>query len=55
MQINFGDIPGQHNLFLDYLYEFENVKKFYKHDFRNKEEYLKNLQNNFRDKQRIQK
>jgi bacillithiol synthase len=41
MQINFGDIPGQHNLFLDYLYEFENVKKFYRHDFRNKEEYLK--------------
>ncbi len=41
MQINFGDIPGQHNLFLDYLYEFESVKKFYKHDFRNKEEYLK--------------
>jgi len=41
MQINFGDIPGQYNLFLDYLYEFENVKKFYKHDFRNKDEYLK--------------
>jgi len=41
MQINFGDIPGQYNLFLDYLYEFENVKKFYKHDFRNRDEYLK--------------
>ncbi len=41
MQINFGDIPGQHNLFLDYLYEFDNVKKFYKHDFRNRDEYLK--------------
>jgi bacillithiol synthase len=41
MQINFGDIPGQYNLFLDYLYEFENVKRFYKHDFRNKDEYLK--------------
>ncbi len=40
MQINFGDIPGQYNLFLDYLYEFENVKKFYKHDFRNRDEYL---------------
>ncbi len=40
MQINFGDIPGQYNLFLDYLYEFENVKRFYKHDYRNKEEYL---------------
>ena len=41
MQINFGDIPGQYNLFLDYLYEFDNVKRFYKHDFRNKDEYLK--------------
>jgi len=41
MQINFGDIPGQYNLFLDYLYEYENIKKFYKHDFRNKDEYLK--------------
>ncbi len=40
MYINFSDIPGNHNLFLDYLYEFENVKNFYKIDFRNKEEYL---------------
>jgi bacillithiol biosynthesis cysteine-adding enzyme BshC len=41
MYISFSEIPGNHNLFLDYLYEFENVKKFYKTDFRNKEEYLK--------------
>jgi len=41
MQINFGDIPGQYNLFLDYLYEFDNVKNFYKNNFRNKDEYLK--------------
>ena len=41
MYINFGDIPGNHNLFLDYLYEFENVNNFYKTDFRNKDEYLK--------------
>lgn len=41
MQINFGDIPEQYNLFLDYLYEFDNVKNFYKHNFRSKEEYLK--------------
>src|SRR5690606_7731417 len=40
MQINFGDIPGQYNLFLDYLYEFDNVKSFYKNNFRNKDEYL---------------
>lgn len=39
MYINFSDIPGNHNLFLDYLYEFENVKDFYKNDFHNKEEY----------------
>jgi bacillithiol biosynthesis cysteine-adding enzyme BshC len=43
MQINFGDIPGQYNLFLDYLYEFDNVKQFYRHNFRNKEEYLKHF------------
>ena len=40
MYINFSDIPGNHNLFLDYLYEFENVKNFYRKDFRNKEEYV---------------
>jgi bacillithiol biosynthesis cysteine-adding enzyme BshC len=39
MLINFGDIPGHYNLFLDYLYDFDNVKDFYKHDFRNKESY----------------
>lgn len=41
MFINFSDIPGNHNLFLDYLYEFDNVKSFYKTNFRDKEEYLK--------------
>lgn len=39
MFINFGDIPKNHNLFLDYLYEFENVAEFYKHNFRDKEKY----------------
>jgi bacillithiol synthase len=39
MQINFSDIPKNHNLFLDYLYEFENVSEFYKYDFRDKENY----------------
>ena len=43
MHINFGDIPGQYNLFLDYLYEYDKVKKFYKLNFRNKEEYLKHF------------
>ena len=39
MFINFSDIPGHHNLFLDYVYEFKNVKNFYSADFRNKEHY----------------
>lgn len=39
MQINFSDIPKNHNLFLDYMYEFENVSDFYKYDFREKENY----------------
>lgn len=43
MHIKFSDIPGQYNLFLDYLYEYENVKQFYKHNFRNKEEYLRHF------------
>lgn len=29
MRINFSDIPGQTNLFLDFLYEFENVSDYY--------------------------
>jgi bacillithiol biosynthesis cysteine-adding enzyme BshC len=45
MFINFSDIPGQQNLFLDFLYEFENVKNFYRHNFRNKEDYLKIFKN----------
>ena len=40
MFINFSDIPKNHNLFLDYLYEFENVREYYKHDFRDKDDYL---------------
>ena len=39
MFINFSDIPGQQNLFLDYLYEFNKVKSFYKYNFRDREEY----------------
>ena len=45
MYINFSDIPGHHNLFLDYLYEFENVKKYFSYDFREKENYLKVFKN----------
>ncbi|HCY75569.1 MAG TPA: bacillithiol biosynthesis cysteine-adding enzyme BshC [Ignavibacteriales bacterium] len=45
MFINFSDIPKNQNLFLDYLYEFENVMEFYKHDFRNKEIYVQIFKN----------
>jgi len=41
MYVNFSDIPGHENLFLDYLYEYNNVSNFYRYDFRNKENYLK--------------
>jgi bacillithiol synthase len=43
MFINFSDIPGHSNLFLDYLYEFNNVKEFYKINFRDKDSYLKHF------------
>jgi bacillithiol biosynthesis cysteine-adding enzyme BshC len=39
MFINFSDIPGHDNLFLDYVNEFSNVKDFYSIDFRNKDSY----------------
>ena len=38
--INFNEIPGNTKLFLDYLYNFENVKKFYKYNFRDKEQFI---------------
>jgi uncharacterized protein YllA (UPF0747 family) len=45
MYINFSDIPGHQNLFLDYLYEFDNVANLYAGDFRNRENYLKIFKN----------
>ena len=45
MYINFSDIPGHQNLFLDYLYEYENVSDFYSYDFRNRDNYLKIFKN----------
>ena len=39
MYINYSDIPGFQNLFLDYVYEFENVERFYSKNFRNTEDY----------------
>jgi bacillithiol biosynthesis cysteine-adding enzyme BshC len=39
MFINYSDLPNFTNLFLDYIYEFDKVKEFYLHNFRNQEEY----------------
>lgn len=35
MFVNYSDIAGHQNLFLDYMYEFENVEQFYLKNFRN--------------------
>ncbi len=54
MFINFGDIPGNQNLFLDYIYEFENVQEYYKHNFRSKDNYanlFKSISDSRKDKQ----
>lgn len=39
MFINFSDIPKNLNLFLDYLYEFDNVAGFYKYNFRDRDKF----------------
>lgn len=43
MFINYRDIPGFQNLFLDYLYEFENVSEFYTYNFRNNDDIINHL------------
>jgi len=57
MFIDFSDIPGHQNLFLDYLYEFDNVKKYYKKNFRDNEEFPKHFhkisKNNYHQKEKI--
>ncbi len=40
MFINFSNIPASHNLFLDYIEEFDNVSRFYSKNFRDKDKYL---------------
>jgi bacillithiol biosynthesis cysteine-adding enzyme BshC len=40
MFINFKEIPGNTKLFLDYLYDFDKVKEFYKYNFRDKEQFI---------------
>jgi len=41
MSIEYSDLPGFQNLFLDYINEFENVSKFYPKNFRNNNDFLK--------------
>lgn len=45
MFINFNEIPDQPKLVLDYLYDFDKVKKFYKKNFRDTGQ----LENHFKD------
>ena len=40
MFINFKEIPGNTKLFLDYLNSFEKVQKYYKYNFRDKEQFI---------------
>ena len=44
MYINYSDLPDYQNLFLDYLYEFDNVSKFYPKNFREIENYNRTLE-----------
>ena len=39
MYINFSDLPAHQNIFLDYLYEFEKVEKYFNKNFRDIDEY----------------
>ncbi|MCH8326115.1 MAG: bacillithiol biosynthesis cysteine-adding enzyme BshC [Bacteroidetes bacterium] len=40
MHLNYKEIPGYAKIFLDYVYNFEKVNRFYKINFRNKDKYL---------------
>lgn len=44
MLVNYSDMPGFPNLFLDYTYEFENVKKFFKKNFLVDKNYVETFQ-----------
>lgn len=43
MFINFTNIPGHQKLFLDYLYDFKKVKRFYGKDFRDSKFYFEHF------------
>lgn len=44
MLVNYSDMPGFSNLFLDYTYEFENVQKFFKKNFLVDKNYVETFQ-----------
>lgn len=44
MLVNYSDMPGFPNLFLDYIYEFENVQKFYHKNFLDNNSYVKTFE-----------
>lgn len=44
MFTSFSDIPGHQNLFLDYLYEYENVKGFYPGNFRDRDGFISHFE-----------
>jgi len=41
MSTNYSDLPGFPNLFLDYIYEFENVQNFFQNSFLDHKAYIK--------------
>lgn len=41
MFLNYSELPGFQNLFLDYINEYENVEKFYPKNFRESEDFFK--------------
>ena len=44
MLVNYSDMPGFPNLFLDYIYEFENVQNFFQKNFLDNENYLETFE-----------
>ncbi len=44
MIIDYKKLPGQNELFLDYLYDFNKVKNFYQKDFRKTYNYIKHFE-----------
>lgn len=45
MFVNFREVPGFSDLFLDYVYDFEKVKPIYQKDFRDTDSYQQHFEN----------